>query len=88
MAGKKKDMSPSRGNYWSSRRLEKKKIRNIMKNKGCSLEEATKIWVEGVESHPKTKVVHEGNKTTRQVMVGPKGTVMTKVVKGRTKRKK
>lgn len=41
--GKKKDERPAKKKYWSSRALERNKVRNLIKS-GVPVESAKKLW--------------------------------------------
>jgi len=38
------DNRPARKKYWASRKLEKNKVKNLMKSQGMSRAEATEFW--------------------------------------------
>lgn len=44
MAGKKKKNSAARNRYWESGRLERKKVRNLVRHCGMSEVDALKHW--------------------------------------------
>ena len=41
---KRRDMRPARARYWASRRLEERKITNLMKHCGMSRQSAYNRW--------------------------------------------
>lgn len=45
---KRPDKRPARAKYWASRRLEEKKIRNLMDHCGMSRQQAYHTWREGM----------------------------------------
>ena len=44
---KRKSTSPARVRYWANRRLEKKKVCNLMRSRGLSKEDALRYWLHG-----------------------------------------
>lgn len=86
MGKKNPDKSPARARYWGSGKLKKRKIRNIMKNTGCSEKEAESIWTDGYPSHPATIVKHFGNVTKRVPYEKGGKQVNTRATTGRKRR--
>jgi len=44
---KKPDKRPARLRYWATKRLEERKIRNLMKHCGMTKQQAYRFWREG-----------------------------------------
>jgi len=47
--GKRKDARPARARYWLKRTLETKKIHNLVKYCGMSVEKASSVWHSGLK---------------------------------------
>lgn len=62
MAGKKSKKSAARDRYWASGRLEKRKVRNLMKHCGLTEDEAKKRWKEQKARAPRGSAGVKGGK--------------------------